>query len=60
MSEAKQSDLTELLFVDCVGVDNRQHVCEPHKEKTKCGIKIKRKKLLRDDWMLFNCYECTY
>ena len=59
MSET-QSDLTPLLYVDCIGVDNKQHVCEPHKDECKCGVKVKRKKLIRDDWRLFSCYECTY
>lgn len=62
MNEVKNddSDLADLLYVDCIGADNKQHVCEPHKDVCKCGMEVKRKKILRDDWKLFSCYECTY
>jgi len=48
------------VFIDCIGADNKKHVCEPHKDESKCGVKIKRKKLQPDDWKLLSCYECTY
>lgn len=59
-SEVKRDDVDSVVSVRCVGVDNKQHVFEPHKDKTLCGIKIKRKKLLKNDWGLFSCYSCTY
>ena len=49
-----------VVSVRCIGVDNRQHECEPHKDTCLCGVKVKRKKPLRDDYKLFSCYECTY
>lgn len=48
-------------YVECIGVDDLIHVCEPHKDVCKCGIKVKRKKLLKNDFvLLYSCYECTY
>ena len=46
--------------VRCVGIDNKRHVCLPESKICKCGVAIKRKKLLRDDYKLFSCYECAY
>ena len=46
--------------IPCVGIDNLQHVCLPWEETCKCGVKVKRKKLLKNDYRLFFCYECTY
>ena len=46
--------------VRCVGIDNKQHVCAPDSDVCKCGVKVKHKKLLRDDYKLYSCYECTY
>ena len=46
--------------IDCVGVDNLQHVCLPWENVCRCGIKVKRKKLLKNDYRLLSCYECTY
>ena len=48
----------KIITVGCIGVDNRQHGFEPHKDKTICGVAIKRKKVLRDDYKLFSCFEC--
>jgi hypothetical protein len=50
----------EEIFINCIGVDNKKHVCEPHLEITKCGVKIKRKTLNRTDVNKFSCYPCTY
>lgn len=47
-------------FIRCIGVDNKQHVCLPENSLCKCSVMVKRKKLLRDDHLLFSCYECTY
>ncbi len=46
--------------ISCIGVDNKQHVCKASEKVCKCGVKVKRKKILRDDWKLFSCYECTF
>jgi len=47
-------------YIDCIGEDNKKHICYPWEDKCYCGVKILRKKLLRDDWKLFSCWECTY
>lgn len=44
----------------CVGVDNKKHVYKLGENKCECGVKIKRKKMLKNDWQLLSCYECTY
>jgi len=51
---------SEKIFIDVIGVDNLKHIAEPHKDVTKCGIKILRKKLLPQDYKKFSCYECTF
>lgn len=53
--------MDEPRYIDCVGVDNKVHVCLPEADTCKCGVPVKRKKLLRDDLTkLFSCYSCTY
>ncbi|RLC69241.1 MAG: hypothetical protein DRH97_00080 [Chloroflexi bacterium] len=47
------------VIIDCVGVDDRRHRCEPHKDTAKCGMKVKRKKNI-DKINLAGCWECTY
>lgn len=44
----------------CIGIDNLQHTCLPHSDVCKCGIPVRRKKLMRDDYQLLSCYECTF
>lgn len=45
----------------CLGIDYKIHRCYPWKDETICGVKIKRKKLLKNDFInYFGCYECTY
>ncbi len=44
----------------CIGIDNLQHTCLPHSDVCKCGVPVRRKKLMRDDYQLLSCYECTY
>lgn len=46
--------------VRCVGIDNKQHTCDPTKDVTSCGISIRRKKFLPNNYKLYSCYECTY
>ncbi len=48
------------IFIPCIGVDNKQHVCEPHLKVCLCGVKVKRKKILKYDNRLYWCYECTF
>ena len=47
-------------WISCIGVDNKQHICLPESDTCKCGVKIKRKKMLKNDHQLYSCYECTY
>jgi hypothetical protein len=57
MKDQKEPDKITIMVI---GVDNLQHVAEPHKDVCLCGMKILRKKYRRDDWKLFSCYECTF
>jgi len=53
------TDKTETIFITCIGIDNKIHVCEPHSKTCKCGVKVKRKKLLKNDYNLyFWCFDC--
>lgn len=45
-------------FIRCIGVDNKQHICLPEYDTCECGVRVKRKELLRDDWNLFTCVKC--
>jgi len=47
-------------MIECIGVDERLHVCEPDKDVCKCGVKVKSKKIFSKDYERFSCYECTY
>jgi len=54
-------EITDVNQIDCVGVDNKIHVCTSWESKTKCGIKIKKKTVNEVDIKNhFSCYECTY
>ena len=48
------------VLIDCIGADGVLHKCYAHSKLCKCGMKIKRKYLLREDHKRFSCYECTY
>ena len=51
--------MCDKIYVDCIGVDNKLHVCQPHLDTCKCGMKVKRKKLVLKDWDKYcSCYEC--
>lgn len=52
-------DEYEEYYIDCIGYDNKLHVCLPWENITKCGIKI-RSKIIKDRARYFSCYECTY
>jgi len=57
----KDSSNKEDFVINCVGVDDKLHVCLPWDDKTFCGEKIKNKKVKPEDFLLrFSCYECTY
>ena len=58
--ESKGIHMDESRMIECVGVDDRRHVCLPESDVCECGVKVKRKKLLTNDWRLFACYPCTY
>lgn len=48
-------------LIVCIGEDRTLHVCEPHKDKAKCGVKVINKKPTKQERAAcFSCYECTY
>lgn len=48
-------------YIRCIGADRKLHTCEPHSNKTKCGLAILNKKPSKKDMIdKFSCYECTY
>lgn len=51
----------EPVFILCVGVDRKIHICEPHKDETKCGVKVLKKNISSHEHVtLYSCWECTY
>jgi len=49
------------IYINCIGVDDKIHYCEPHKDICVCGVKVRRKKLLSQDYnKYFFCYVCDY
>jgi hypothetical protein len=50
----------EPVLIECIGVDNKRHVCLSDSDTCKCGVKVKRKKLRKNDYKLFSCYACIY
>jgi hypothetical protein len=51
----------EIIYIDCLGEDRKLHKCEPHSDKTYCGINVIKKKLTDKDRIEhYSCYECTY
>ena len=49
------------IVIDCIGIDYKIHVCQPHLNVCECGVKVKRKKITLQDWdKYFSCYECSY
>lgn len=44
----------------CLGEDFKIHLCEPHKDVTLCGVKIRSKSVEDSSVKRFSCYECTY
>ena len=52
--------MDEERMIYCAGLDYKQHLCLPESDLTKCGVVVRRKKLLKEDNLLFSSYECTY
>lgn len=47
-------------YITCIGIDDKLHICYPYEEFCKCGVKVKSKKLSKNDYTRYSCYECTY
>lgn len=52
--------MNKIIYINCVGIDGKLHMCDPTKNVCKCGIKVLKKKLDKNDYARFSCYECTY
>lgn len=51
----------EKVYIPCLGVDEKWHLCEPHLDVCKCGVKVKTKNVGHMDRNEhYSCYECTY
>lgn len=54
-------NLSQPIEIECIGMDRKMHVCEPHELFTKCGVGVLKKKVADQERIkLFSCYECTY
>jgi hypothetical protein len=63
LNEARDmvADYIDKVLIHCIGVDKKIHYCEPHSDKTICGVKVSRKKILSHDYEIFYwCCECDY
>jgi len=50
-----------MIYIKCIGEDEKIHTCEVDKTVTKCGKKIKSKKVRERDYDLrFSCGDCSY
>jgi len=47
-------------LIECIGVDQKRHVCLVDSDTCLCGVLVLRKKIMRDDYKRFSCYPCTY
>jgi hypothetical protein len=52
--------MNDIIYITCIGIDEKIHKCEPHLNICKCGIVVKSKKLSKNDYERCSCYECTY
>lgn len=56
-----ENDLTEeqkANIIECIGVDDKRHVCVAWEDTTLCGVNIKKK---GDDKLhRYSCFYCTY
>lgn len=60
-TEITQSD-SSVVYIHCLGVDDKIHICEPDKDVTCCGVKVKDKKSKLEYFInkYYSCYPCTY
>lgn len=50
-----------MIYIKCIGKDEKIHTCEPNKSETKCGQKIKSKKVQDRDYdVRVSCPQCSY
>ena len=56
----KSCENLKVTYIRCVGVDGKIHECDPSKDVCRCGIKVLKKRLDRDDYKRFDYYKCTY
>ena len=60
-NQNKTDEIEDLNQIDCIGVDNRIHICTSWESVTKCGVKVSKKNVSPTDRTKhFCCYECTY
>ena len=59
MTEPNGED-TDTVFIDCIGADEKKHLCEPDKDICKCGVRVKTKKIGSQDYKRLSCYECSF
>ena len=57
-----ENDQLEELYIDCIGVDGKLHICLPWESKTKCSLSVSSKRVDNKDFnkQRYSCYECTY
>jgi len=47
--------------INCVGIDDKLHICFPWEGKAVCGVKVKTKGVKEPDFVKkYWCYECSY
>ena len=46
------------IYITCIGVDEKLHKCTPQADVCKCGVAIKSKKLNKNDYKRYSCYDC--
>jgi hypothetical protein len=53
--------MNNIIYITCIGIDEKLHECEPHKNTCKCGVVVKNKKIsLYDYFKRYSCYECKF
>lgn len=50
------------VYIRCIGVDDKWHVCKPDSNICLCGVLVKTKKDkdVENSKMRYSCYECTF
>jgi len=52
---------TNTYEINCIGVDEKLHMCLPWQDITLCGMRVKIKTVKDFDWAnRVSCYECTF